>query len=112
MGEGPDSIGVGPDFIGVGVARCGTTWAAARLSEHPQTFILKKEVSFWTHYFHKGYGWYHQYFRDKGARIAGEMSPNYLFTPRPNPATLERYPRWSLRSASELSQQADTRVLQ
>ncbi len=91
-------MGEGPDFIGVGVQKCGTSWMAARLDEHPQVCVPEKEISFWTHHFRKGYGWYHEYFKDKGDRIAGEISPNYLFTPRPHSVTLEHYPKWSLQS--------------
>ena len=89
----------GPDFIGVGVQKCATTWVGSRLAEHPQVDELnRKEISFWTHHFHKGYDWYNAHFAGKGERIAGEISPNYLFTPRPAPARLEHYPRWSFQS--------------
>ena len=88
----------GPDFIGVGVQKCGTTWVAARLAEHPQIYFDKKEISFFTNHFCRGCGWYHEHFKGKGGRIAGEISPNYFIAPRPDSARLEHYPRWSLQS--------------
>ncbi|MDP6438902.1 MAG: sulfotransferase [Candidatus Brocadiia bacterium] len=91
-------MGEGPDFIGIGVAKSATTWVAARLNEHPGVYIQKKELCFWTHYYYRGYDWYHDRFKDKGERIAGEISPSYLITPRPNAVTLEHYPRWAPKS--------------
>ncbi len=91
-------MGEGPDFIGVGVQKSGTTWAAARLAEHPEICFDKKEISFWTNHFYRGYGWYHEHFKDKGGRIAGDFSPNYFISPRPQSAKLEHYPRWSPQS--------------
>ncbi len=91
-------MGEGPDFIGVGVQRCGTTWLARRLAEHPEICLGRKEISFFTHHFHRGYGWYNAHFADKGGRIAGEISPNYFISPRPHEPRLEHYPHWSLRS--------------
>jgi len=88
----------GPDFIGVGVQKSGTTWVARRLAEHPQVFIGKKEISFFTHHFHKGYRWYNALFAQKGDRIAGEISPNYFISPRHSEPRLEHYPHWSLQS--------------
>ncbi len=35
------------DFIGVGAPKCGTTWVAQCLSEHPQICLSKpKEINF------------------------------------------------------------------
>jgi len=92
-------MGDGPDFIGIGGQRCGSTWVAARLRQHPQIHMgPEKEISFWTHYFHRGYDWYHDQFKGKGDRIAGEITPQYMFSPRPDCTRLQHYPRWSLQS--------------
>ena len=91
-------MGSGPDFIGVGVQKCGTTWLGKRLAEHPQIYFDKKEISFFSNHFHKGYGWYHDHFKNKGDRIAGEFSINYFITPRPDSPRIEHYPRWSFQS--------------
>ncbi len=91
-------MGCKPDFIGVGVQKCGTTWLGARLAEHPQILFDKKEISFFSNHFYKGYDWYHAHFEGKGDRVAGEFSINYFITPRPDSTHLEHYPRWSLQS--------------
>ena len=89
----------GPDFVGIGSQRCGTTWVAERLREHPQVYMVpQKEISFWCRYFHKGYDWYNAHFEDKGDRVAGEITPYYILTPRPDCALLQHYPRWSPRT--------------
>jgi len=88
----------GPDFVGVGVQKSGTTWIGDALSQHPQIFFSpKKEISFFTRRFHKGYRWYHDIFREKKDRLAGEISVNYLYAPRPNSAHKEYYPNWNPR---------------
>lgn len=87
-----------PDFIGIGVQKCGTTWLAARLAEHPEIYLDKKEISFFTNHFYKGYGWYHDHFKHKNKCKAGEISVNYFISPRVDSPNLEHYPRWSLQS--------------
>jgi len=90
----------GPDFVGVGVAKCGTTWLGDVLSQHPQVFFAaEKEVNFFTRYFHRGYRWNHDVFRETNGRIAGENSVNYMYSPRPDSARKEFYPRWNPRRA-------------
>ena len=87
----------GPDFVGVGMQRCGTTWAADMLAQHPGILMIKKEVNFFVRYYRKGTQWYHDWFCDKGDRVAGEFSPNYMISPRPDPACKELYPSWNPR---------------
>lgn len=88
---------VGPDFVGVGVQKSGTTWVGDVLAQHPEVMIRKKEISFFIHHFHRGYDWYHEWFRDKGNRIAGEISVNYIYSPRPDSTRKEFYPSWNPR---------------
>lgn len=87
----------GPDFVGVGVQRSGTTWAGDILSQHPDIYIKKKEISFFVQNFHRGYGWYHDFFKDKNGRHAGEMTVSYMITPRPDSIRKEFYPKWNPR---------------
>ena len=68
----------GPDFIGIGVQKCGTTWIGDILEQHPSVLFRRKEVNFFVRHFHRGYGWYHQWFVDRGERLAGEITPNYF----------------------------------
>jgi hypothetical protein len=87
----------GPDFVGVGVQRAGTTWAAHVLAEHPQVWMPKKEISFFTRHYHKGWPWYEQHFAGRDGRAAGELSVNYFYAPRPDGSRREFYPWWNPR---------------
>ncbi|MFH0813332.1 MAG: sulfotransferase, partial [Pseudomonadota bacterium] len=89
----------GPDFVGVGVHKSGTTWLAEILDQHPEVLMAKKEISFFVRYFRKGYRWYHNWFRNKDGRIAGEFTPSYLISPRPDSTHKEFYPHWNPRRA-------------
>jgi hypothetical protein len=86
--------GEGPDFIGVGTQRSGTTWLAYVLEQHPQVLIRRKEVNFFVRHFHRGFDWYHEWFKDREGRKAGEITPNYIYSPRPDAARKRFYPRW------------------
>ena len=101
MGEGAESAlaAPGPDFVGIGAQKSGTTWLGDVLAQHPGVYIRKKEISFFVQNFHRGFEWYHEFFRDKGARRAGELTVSYLITPRSDPAHKETYPRWNPRRA-------------
>lgn len=86
----------GPDFVGVGVQKSATTWLARILDQHPEIlFSADKEINFFTRNFYKGYDWYHRYFEGKEDRVAGEISVNYMYSPRPDPSHLEFYPKWN-----------------
>jgi len=87
----------GPDFVGVGVQRAGTTWLAFVLAQHPEVLITKKEIDFFVRKFRKGYRWYHNWFRNKNGRMAGEITPNYIISPRPDSTHKEFYPKWNPR---------------
>jgi hypothetical protein len=89
----------GPDFLGIGVPKAGTTWLARALAAHPSLYLSTKEVAFFTRHFHRGYGWYEDHFREKGNRLAGEVTPSYFITPRESPSWKEFYPRWNPRRA-------------
>ena len=85
---------VGPDFIGVGVQKCATTWIADVLAQHPQIIIRRKEVNFFVRHFHRGHGWYRHWFENRGSHRAGEITPNYIISPRRNRASKQFYPTW------------------
>jgi hypothetical protein len=88
----------GPDFVGVGVQKSGTTWLGDVLGQHPQVlFAEQKEVSFFTRYFHRGYSWYHGIFAEKNGRLGGEISVNYMYSPREDSTHKEFYPKWNPR---------------
>lgn len=87
----------GPDFVGVGVQKSGTTWLADVLGQHPGILLRKKEISFFVRHFHRDWDWYEAFFADKQGRLAGELSVNHLYSPRPDMTRLEFYPRWNPR---------------
>lgn len=89
----------GPDFVGVGVHRSGTTWLADMLAQHPGVFIPRKELSFFVRFYRKGYRWYHRWFAHRGVRLAGELTPSYMISPRPDSTRREFYPHWNPRRA-------------
>ena len=63
-----------PILFVAGLPKSGTTWLGDVLSQHPGVYIRKKEISFFIHHYHRGYRWYHEWFRDKGGKLAGEIS--------------------------------------
>jgi hypothetical protein len=88
---------VGPDFLGVGVQRAGSTWVTNVLRQHPQVWMRRKEISFFTRHYHRGWGWYEKHFAGRDDRTAGEFSVNYFYAPRPDSTHREFYPRWNPR---------------
>ncbi len=81
-----------PDFLVVGAEKCGTTWLADMLRQHPDVFIpVEKEV----HYFNRRFSdfpeienfnfdkpieWYFEFFAGAGAgQKIGEACPAYLW---------------------------------
>jgi hypothetical protein len=87
----------GPDFVGIGVQKSGTTWVADVLRQHPGVLLETKEISFFVRHFHRGWSWYERHFEDKRGRLAGEISVNYLYSPRPDSTHREFYPSWNPR---------------
>lgn len=87
----------GPDFVGVGVQKSGTTWVADVLAQHPGVLLRHKEISFFVRYFHRGWEWYESFFEGRQGRVAGELSVNHLYSPRPDPSRREFYPSWNPR---------------
>jgi hypothetical protein len=96
--SGPTPRPEGPDFVCIGVPKSGTSRIAQCIAQHPQVFISKKkEVGFFTRYFARGYGWYHEQFREKGSRLAGDLTTSYFITPRDRSWKKEFYPRFNPR---------------
>ncbi len=80
------------DFVYVGAPRCGSTWLAAVLEEHPDVWIPhNKEIHFFNdrlvyafeYKFPRGIDYYRSYFREapESARL-GELSPFYYYDPQ------------------------------
>ncbi len=70
------------DFLGIGAQRCGTTWIAKCLKEHPQICLSSpKEIHFFdTDKYKFGLDWYQKHFDCKKNQIKGEFDAGYLIT--------------------------------
>lgn len=70
------------DFIGVGFSRCGTTWIAKCLQEHPEICTPEwKEVNFFDfdYNYNKGIGFYKSFFKGYENKVIGEYCPEYVY---------------------------------
>lgn len=76
--------GLLPNFLLIGAQKCGTTWMAQMLEQHPQIATASaKELHFFSNRqnFSRGVDWYRQQFRQQpGAQAVGEFTPNYFWT--------------------------------
>lgn len=83
------------DFIGIGSAKCGSTWVASALEEHPEILFSSqkstKEIRFfntakssaykkdWKNSYDKGLDWYFDQFPEfEEGKIIGEFCTSYL----------------------------------
>lgn len=80
------------DFLGVGAEKCGTTWLADMLRQHPQVFVPEEKE---LHYFNRKFvefpnldnfnfdkpiDWYLSFFKDAApGQAKGEICPTYLW---------------------------------
>lgn len=73
-----------PTFLCIGAQKCGTTWLARAVQQHPQVAPgKKKELHFFSQQeaWARGLSWYESQFRTvPGARAVGEFTPNYWWT--------------------------------
>jgi hypothetical protein len=73
-----------PTFLCIGAQKCGTTWLARAVKQHPEVSPgKKKELHFFNHReaYAKGLGWYEAQFRSRPrTRATGEFTPNYWWT--------------------------------
>ena len=74
-----------PNFLVIGVKKGGTTSIYNYLIQHPQILpAIKKEVDFWSFYFHRGLDWYRSHFPaipESENFLTGEASPSYFDSP-------------------------------
>jgi hypothetical protein len=79
MGSAPPAGARLPDFLIIGAPKCGTTWMARRLADHPRIFMPPGEIQFFTDGWRRGWGPYVDLFREAGAdQVVGENSNSYL----------------------------------
>ena len=73
-----------PTFLCIGAQKCGTTWLATAVQQHPGVATgVKKELHFFNHEqaYARGLGWYEEQFRARPqTRAIGEFTPNYWWT--------------------------------
>ena len=72
-----------PAFIGIGAMRCGTTWIADQLREHPNIHIPADfiEIHYFDNYYDQGMDWYRANFSEATPdQICGEFTPSYMRT--------------------------------
>jgi hypothetical protein len=71
-----------PNFLLIGAQKCGTTWLAAMLAQHPEIFSPEtKELHFFdlADHYARGSDWYEAQFEGcAGENAIGEATPNYL----------------------------------
>jgi len=72
-----------PNFIVIGPGRSGTTWLYNALREHPEIGMAStKETCYFDAFYHKGLGWYADFFKSyNGRKAIGEVSNTYIFSP-------------------------------
>ncbi len=74
-----------PNFLVIGVKKGGTTSIYNYLTQHPQILpAIKKEIDFWSFYFHRGLDWYRAHFPlipELEKFLTGEASPSYFDSP-------------------------------
>ena len=87
-----------PTFLVIGAQKCGTTWIARMLSQHPEVCVPSKRTYFFLNTIYKelhffdnpqryehGLEWYKNWFKiGPSTRAAGEFTPNYLWTNESN----------------------------
>ena len=73
-----------PTFLVIGAQKCGTTWLAQMVSQHPEVSVAsKKELHFfnYVHNYEKGLEWYRNQFSiSTKTNAVGEFTPNYFWT--------------------------------
>jgi len=74
--------GITLDFVGISVSRCGTTWLAKCLAEHPEIFIPpKKELAYYNNPQRMDRESLPEYFADaESERLLGEYTPRYIIS--------------------------------
>lgn len=73
-----------PTFLVIGAQKCGTTWLAKMVSQHPEVSVAKKkELHFFNkvYNYEKGLEWYEDQFNaSTSTKAIGEFTPNYFWT--------------------------------
>jgi hypothetical protein len=71
-----------PNFLIIGAQKCGTTWLAAMLRQHPDVYMPDQEIHFFDKAgnYEKGIEWYAGHFAGaENIRRVGEKTPDYFW---------------------------------
>ncbi|MEM1167810.1 MAG: tetratricopeptide repeat protein [Cyanobacteria bacterium P01_H01_bin.35] len=89
-----------PNFLVIGVKKGGTTSIYHYLIQHPQILpTIKKEIDFWSFYFHRGLDWYQAHFPvipESEKFLTGEASPSYFDDPNTPTRLFHFFPKIKL----------------
>ncbi len=81
-------------FLMVGCQRCGTTWTAAALRDHPEVYQpVKKQSYFFDRHYDNGIDWYLNFFKDVEPhhKAVGEIATGYCL-PESVPRMAKHFP--------------------
>lgn len=68
-----------PDFVIIGATKSATTWLSYNLGAHPEIFLPRQELHYFSRFHDKGEGWYGAHFTGAQAgQLLGEKSASYL----------------------------------
>ena len=85
-------------FLMVGCQRCGTTWTAAAIRDHPEVYLpSKKQSYFFDRNYDKGIDWYLERFKEAEPQhlAVGEISTGYCLT-QISPLLAKQFPNVKL----------------
>ena len=71
-----------PNFLIVGAQKCGTTWLASLLRQHPDVYMPEAEIHFFDKACHyaRGTDWYERHFAGaRDEKAIGEKTPDYFW---------------------------------
>lgn len=87
-------LGRDPDFLVLGAQRAGTTSLHRWLDAHPGVRMADpKEVHYFDLQHERGRSWYRSHFPRRDRRLAGEVTPYYLYHPAVPARVREALPR-------------------
>ncbi len=71
-----------PNFLIIGAQKCGTTWLASLLRQHPDVYMPEAEIHFFDKAcnYARGTDWYERHFAGaRGEKAIGEKTPDYFW---------------------------------
>ena len=78
-----------PDFLCIGSQKSATKWLYENLNNHPDIYTIR-ESHFLDWRYHKGWQYYLNLFSETGAKVIGEVCPEYCLMPNDRIAMLSK----------------------